>query len=104
MPKRSAKPPKKKKPAEAVDAKSYDHPEADAALRPDVGVQKQFRGKKAPREYRYDSSLSPSLEWDEQPARVQGEALIADILRATSLDAAKAAAEQLKAISKRWLW
>ena len=26
-------------------AKSYTHPESDAALRPDVGIQKQFKGK-----------------------------------------------------------
>jgi hypothetical protein len=78
-------------PRAAPDARSYEHTEADAALRPDVGVQKQFRGKKPPKTYRYDSSLSPSLEWDEQPARVQGEALIANLLKATTLEEAKAA-------------
>ena len=39
-------------------------------MRPDVGTQAQFRKKQAPRAYRYDSSLSPALEWDGQnPAR-----------------------------------
>jgi adenine-specific DNA-methyltransferase len=61
--------------ADGADARSYEHTEAAAALRPAVGVQKQFRGKKPPKQYRYDSSLGPSLEWDEQPARVQGEAV-----------------------------
>jgi hypothetical protein len=69
-------------------AESYTHPEATSALRPDVGVQAQFRKKKPPRTYRYDSSLSPSLEWDEQPAREQGEALIAGILEAGTLEEA----------------
>jgi hypothetical protein len=63
-----------------------------------VGVQAQFRKKKPPRTYRYDSSLSPALEWDEQPAREQGKALLARILDAGSLEEAKAAAEQLSPI------
>ena len=59
-------------------SESYRHPEADALLRPDVGTQAQFRKKKPAATYRYDSSLSPSLEWDGQnPAREQGEARIA---------------------------
>jgi adenine-specific DNA-methyltransferase len=43
------------------DARAYEHPEADSPLRPDVGVQKQFKGKKPPKQYRYDSSLSPAV-------------------------------------------
>ncbi len=101
MPKRSAK--SSRKVVERPGAKSYDHPQADAALRPDVGVQKQFKGKKPAKQYRYDSSLSPLLEWDEQPARVEGEALLARILEADTLDEAKAAAEQLKAMSRPFL-
>jgi adenine-specific DNA-methyltransferase len=47
-------------------------------MRPDVGTQAQFRKKQPPRTYRYDSSLSPALEWDGQnPAREQGEAELA---------------------------
>ena len=61
------------------EPKSYDHPEATAPSRPDIGVQKQFRKKKPPKTYRYDPSLSPSLQWDEQPARERGEALIRKI-------------------------
>jgi len=49
-------------------------------MRPEVGTQAQFRKKKPPVTYRYDSSLSPALEWDGQnPAREQGEALIAKL-------------------------
>lgn len=86
-----------------ADAKSYTYPDATSALRPDVGVQAQFRKKKPPKTYRYDTSLSPLLEWDEQPAREQGEALIDRIANAESLEEAKAAAEELKAMSKPFL-
>src|SRR2546421_2713613 len=59
---------------------SYQHPEADSPMRPDVGTQAQFKKKKPPQKYRYDSSLSPSLEWDGQnPAREAGEAIIKEI-------------------------
>jgi hypothetical protein len=43
-------------------------------MRPDVGTQAQFKKKKPPVTYRYDSSLSPALDWDGQnPAREKGE-------------------------------
>jgi len=43
-------------------------------MRPDVGTQAQFKKRKPPATYRYDSSLSPALDWDGQnPAREQGE-------------------------------
>jgi adenine-specific DNA-methyltransferase len=49
-------------------------------MRPEVGTQAQFKKKKPPQTYRYDSSLSPSLEWDGQnPAREAGETLIKEI-------------------------
>jgi hypothetical protein len=52
-------------------------------MRPDVGTQAQFRKKKPPKTYRYDSSLSPSLAWDGQNgARELGEWLLALIERA----------------------
>jgi adenine-specific DNA-methyltransferase len=50
-------------------AETYKHPEADSAMRPEVGTQSHFRKKKPPAEYRYDSSLSPALDWDTNPAR-----------------------------------
>ena len=59
-------------------AEEYRHPEASALLRPDVGTQAQFRKKKEPATYRYDSSLSPALDWDgRNPVREQAEAKIA---------------------------
>ena len=45
-------------------AEPYRHPEGKLLLRPEVGTQAQFRKKKPPVTYRYDSSLSPALEWD----------------------------------------
>jgi hypothetical protein len=100
----TAAPKRKRASAEpAAEPQSYTHPEATAALRPDVGVQKQFRKKKPPRTYRYDSSLSPALQWDEQPAREQGEALIRRIQDAGTLEEAKAAAAELAAMSRPFL-
>ena len=59
-------------------AEVYRHTEASALLRPDVGTQAQFRKKKPPIRYQYDSSLSPALDWDGQnPVREQAEAKIA---------------------------
>ena len=73
-------------------ADSYEHPESTLPLRPDVGTQPQFKKKKPAQRYKYDSSLSPALEWDGQnAAREQGEAAIADVL-AQSAAARKAAA------------
>jgi adenine-specific DNA-methyltransferase len=55
-------------------------------MRPDVGTQPQFRKKKPPVTYRYDSSLSPALDWDGQnPARELGEWLLGLIERAAAL-------------------
>ena len=65
---------------------TYRHPESDLALRPEVGTQPQFRKKKPPATYRYDSSLAPSLDWDgENSVREQGEWLIACIDEASRL-------------------
>src|SRR5437016_6306514 len=84
-------------------AESYQHPEADLLMRPEVGTQAQFKKKKAPQKYRYDSSLSPALEWDGQnPARETGEALIKELAesgrRLAELAAAKPSPERDKEI------
>jgi adenine-specific DNA-methyltransferase len=64
---------------------TYRHPTAESLMRPEVGTQAQFRKKKPPVAYRYDSSLSPALEWDGQnPAREQGEALVAKLYDVTA--------------------
>jgi len=67
-------------------AETYRHDE-EALLRPDVGTQAQFKKRKAPKAYTYDSSLSPALDWDGQnAARELGEWLIAQIDEASRLD------------------
>src|SRR2546425_7621245 len=67
-------------------AETYRH-EEEALLRPEVGTQAQFRKKKPPKAYRYDSSLSPALDWDGQnPARELGEWLLERVEEASKLD------------------
>ena len=51
-------------------AEGYRHPEANALLRPEVGTQPQFRKKKPPVTYSYDSSLSPALNWAGKAERL----------------------------------
>ncbi|CAN5827709.1 hypothetical protein BH23PLA1_BH23PLA1_29540 [soil metagenome] len=95
---------RRKSTARRQEVESYQHPEVTNPMRPDVGTQAQFRKHKPPHNYRYDSSLSPSLEWDGQnSAREQGEALIQQILEAGSLEEAKEAAEKLKALGRPFL-
>ena len=66
-------------------AETYRH-EDEALLRPEVGTQAQFRKRKPPKTYRYDSSLSPALDWDGQnSARELGEWLLAMIEEASAL-------------------
>jgi hypothetical protein len=43
----------------AQRAENYKHSESTNPMRPDVGTQAQFKKKKPPVTYRYDSSLSP---------------------------------------------
>ena len=50
---------------------TYRHPTAESLLRPDVGTQAQFRKKKPHANYRYDSSLDPSMSWDEGNAKMK---------------------------------
>src|SRR6266511_4590750 len=84
-------------------AETYRH-EEEALLRPDVGTQAQFRKRKPPKTYRYDSSLSPALDWDGQnAARERGEALINRVLEAESLEEARASAEELARLSRPFL-
>src|SRR5947209_5137045 len=74
--------PRARRQSKPAQADSYDHPESTVLLRPDVGTQAQFKKKKPPQRYRFDSSLSPALDWDGQnAAREQGERQLA-LLRA----------------------
>jgi adenine-specific DNA-methyltransferase len=103
-PKRRTSVPQKKSTNGPTGAKSYRHPSASVLLRPDVGTQAQFKKKKPPATYRYDSSLSPTLDWDGQnPSREHGEAILKQIIEAATLDQAKAAAHKLKAMSRPFL-
>src|SRR5208283_4887596 len=80
--------PHKKADSDKAKARSYRHLEADSPMRPEVGTQPQFKKKKPPVTYRYDSSLSPSLEWDGQNgARDLAEFLLGCIKDAARLEA-----------------
>ena len=56
-------------------ASPYKHGQ-ESVQRPDVGIEGQFAHKKAPRTYRYDSSLAPELSWDESADRALPEWLL----------------------------
>src|SRR5258708_16573414 len=88
----------------SAKSKNYRHPESTSLMRPDVGTQAQFNKHKPRRKYRYDNSLSPSIDWDEgNPARDACERLIREALEATTLEDAKIAASKLKAMSRPFL-
>ncbi len=93
----------KKPPAPPSEPRAYRHDDATSPGRPEVGTQAEFKKRKAPRRYRYDSSLSPALEWDQGSAREAGEALLRRIEEATTLEDAKAAAAELRAMSRPFL-
>jgi adenine-specific DNA-methyltransferase len=78
----------KKRASTTKSAKSYQHKDKDVAMRPDVGTQARFTKKLPPKTYRYDSSLSPALDYDGQnPARELGEWLLRQIQEAAALAA-----------------
>ena len=57
-------------------------------MRPEVGTQARFTKKQPPKAYRYDSSLSPALDYDGQNhAREMGEWLLRQIQEAAALPA-----------------
>jgi adenine-specific DNA-methyltransferase len=69
-------------------AEAYRHREAESLLRPDIGVQAQFKKRKPPVTYRFDSSLAPELQWDgRNPSREFGEWLLDTIGAAATLPA-----------------
>jgi adenine-specific DNA-methyltransferase len=57
------------------ESSAYKHLQ-ETVQRPDVGVEAQFPNKKAPKTYRYDSSLAPELCWDESGERPFAEWLL----------------------------
>jgi adenine-specific DNA-methyltransferase len=68
----------------AVSTKDYRH-KHDTVARPDVGAAPRFRAKKESANYRYDSSLSPALDWDIAPARDTAAWLLSVIEEAAAL-------------------
>jgi len=99
----------------------YQHSQ-EATQRPDVGVQDQFTTKKPAKTYRYDSSLDPTLSWDENRDRELAEWLIALVQRCVAegeaavfaraqvwagggvqVQSLKAAADLLQALSQPFL-
>jgi adenine-specific DNA-methyltransferase len=94
----------RKSTAGQAGAAVYEHKQAEALIRPEVGVQPRFEKRKPPSTYAYDPSLAPTMQWDGQnPAREQGEALIARIeaaaralLEATEPEAKESAQFELR--------
>lgn len=89
MPKKERKTAQPKKPKDGKSAQAYDHKEEKPLLRPDVGLQPQFKQKKPPMTYRYDPSVDPALSWDINADRERAEALIAKIEKAKDVAEAK---------------
>ncbi|WMP15731.1 site-specific DNA-methyltransferase [Thiothrix lacustris] len=81
-----------KQPEPAQESSLYEHKQ-EAIQRPDVGVQEGFRDHKPPRQYRYDSSLSPELCWDETAGREFAEWLLMRITEAAEQGEAAVFAE-----------
>ncbi len=105
MPANKPKPAKAKKNQNPKDPQAYDHKKGQEKLllRPDVGLQAQFKQKKPPKSYRYDPSLDPALSWDGSADRERAEALIARIEKAEDVAEAKLAAVELRQMSRPFL-
>jgi adenine-specific DNA-methyltransferase len=87
----------------AKTPQAYNHKDKEVLLRPDVGLQAQFKQRKPPVTYRYDPSLDPQLSWDINADRERAEALIRQIQEAKTLEEAKAAAVALARMSRPFL-
>jgi adenine-specific DNA-methyltransferase len=74
----------------------YKH-EQEMVQRPDAGIEAQFTTKKAPKTYRYDSSLAPELSWDENADRAFAEWLLALVA-----DAAEKGEANVFAVPQVW--
>ncbi len=88
-----AKSPSRPKPTRPA-ARNYSHTASDAVARPPIGVAPRFTTKKPPSKYRYDSSLSPALDWDTNPAREMASFLLQAIEDAARLPAPHLFAER----------
>jgi len=61
----------------------YQH-RHEAVQRPGVGVQQEFQDRRAAKDYRFDSSISPELAWDENAECAFAEWLLGLIEGATA--------------------
>jgi len=68
-----------------TSTENYRYDEQEVLLRPDIGLQAQFKKKKNPKTYRYDSSLDPELSWDINVDREYAETLISKIIEAKDI-------------------
>lgn len=100
---KKGKPKKAKSNPDGKSAQAYEHKEEKLLLRPDVGLQPQFKPRKPPKTYCYDPSLDPALSWDINAERERAETLITTVENAKDLAAAKAAAAELRHMSKPFL-
>jgi adenine-specific DNA-methyltransferase len=110
-----------RRPAATGQTTDYQHTQ-EVTQRPDVGVQDQFTTTKPPTTYRYDSSLDPTLSWDENRDRDLSEWLIRLVQRSATegeptvfrkpqvwagggvqVQSLKAAADLLQALSQPFL-
>ncbi len=91
-------------PTTKKSARDYRHDD-EQLLRPESGAQDVFppAKRKPHKTYRYDSSLSPELAWDEAETRGEGERLINEIINSANLTTAKTAAEKLRRLSQPFL-
>ncbi len=100
---RRSKPRKAGKTPDGESARAYEHTQEKLLLRPDVGLQPQFKPSRPSKTYRYSPSLDPQLSWDINADRERAEALIARIERAADLAEARAAAAELRRMSQPFL-
>jgi adenine-specific DNA-methyltransferase len=75
---------RKAKSGKRATAQQYIY-QAEAVARPEIGAAPRFREKASPATYRYDSSLSPALDWDASPARETASFLLHCIEEAAGL-------------------
>ena len=54
-------------------AEPYQHKQAESLLRPEIGLQAQFKQKKAAVKYQYDPTLDPQLQWAGKAERTSFE-------------------------------
>jgi adenine-specific DNA-methyltransferase len=64
---------KPKRKSALPESKTYEHVDADALVRPDVGLQPEFKQKRSPAKYQYDPTLDPQLIWAGKAERTAFE-------------------------------